>query len=169
MPIHTFIPYLLSVCAIITTKMASKLTDIFFLNSAVTLTLNFQGQMINCLCLKNAGLDLHKTKAMWINWLSYFICDLGHWPCLWPWISSGLWPLAWISKVKSWNCHIYEISFQIAKIKTGEFFGWFDILLIISDLRFSLIVWCSAVHVWRFGRWQHQYNFISIATAIVCI
>ena len=159
---HIFIPYLLYVCATITIKMASRLTDKVFLNSAVTLTSKFQGQMINCLCLRNAGPDLHETKAMWINWLIYFMYDLGDWLCLWPW------PL--ISKVKSWNCHICEISDLIAqKKKTGEFFGWFDILLIISDLRFAFIVCCSADQVWFLCRQQHQYDYIPIATAIVCI
>ena len=104
------------------------------LNSAVTLTSKFQGQMINCLCLKNAWSHLQGTKAMWINWLSCFIYDLGHWPCLWPW--------PWITKVKSLNCHIYEISDLIAKneIKEFAFFRWFD-------LRFAFIICCSAVQV----------------------
>ena len=81
----------------------------FFFNLAVTLTSKFQGQIINCLCLKNAWPNLHETKAVWINWLIYFIYDFGHWPCLWPW--------PWISKVKSWNWHIYETSDLIAKKK----------------------------------------------------
>ena len=67
--------------------------------------------MINCVCLTNAGPDLHEIKAMWINRLIYFIYDPGHWPCLWPW--------PWISKVNSSNCHIYEISDLIAKNKDG--------------------------------------------------
>ena len=46
-------------------------------------------------------------KAVWINWLIYFIYDLGHWPCLWPW--------PWMSKVKSWKWHICDISDLIAK------------------------------------------------------
>ena len=36
---------LLSVCATITIKMATKLSDQFFLNLAVTLISKFQGQM----------------------------------------------------------------------------------------------------------------------------
>ena len=65
MPIYIFIPYLLSVFATITNNMATNLTDIFSLNSEVTWTLKFQGQMINCLYLKNAWSDLHETKAEW--------------------------------------------------------------------------------------------------------
>ena len=64
MPMQIFIPYLLSVCATITIKMATRLTDKLFLTSAVTLTSQVQRQMINCLCLKNAGPDLHETKAV---------------------------------------------------------------------------------------------------------
>ena len=83
MPIHEFIPYLLSVCATITIKMATKLGDNFyFLNSAVTLTSKVQGQMINCLCLQNALPYLHETKAVWTYWLINFISDLRRWPCL---------------------------------------------------------------------------------------
>ena len=145
MHIHAFITYLLSVCAKITIKMTTKLSDSFFLNSAVTLTLKFQSQMIHCLCRKDACPDMHETKVVWINWLIYFIYDRGHWPCLWP--------RPWISKVRSWNCHIYEISDLIAKrMKEGEFFGWFDMFWIISDLHFAFIVCCSAVQVWRFCR-----------------
>ena len=77
----------------------------------MTLTSKFSGQMINCLCLKNGWPDLHETKAVWINWLIYFIYDLGQWQCLWPW--------PWISNVKSWNCHSYVISDLIAKNKMG--------------------------------------------------
>ena len=74
MTIHAYIPYLLSVCVI---KMATQLSDQFFLNSAVTLTSKFQDQMINCLCLKNAWTDLHETKSS-VNKL----VDLFH---IWPW------------------------------------------------------------------------------------
>ena len=63
MLIHAFIPYLLSVRATITIKMATKLSDHFFFNSAVSLTSKFQGPMINCLCLKDAWPDLHETKS----------------------------------------------------------------------------------------------------------
>ena len=77
MLIHACMPYLLSVCATITIKMATKLSDHFFLNSAVTLTSKFQSQMINCLCLKDAWPDLHETKSSVNNFV-----DLFH---IWPW------------------------------------------------------------------------------------
>ena len=43
-------------------EMMTKLSDHFFY-SAVTLTSKFQGQMINCLCLKVAWPDLYETKS----------------------------------------------------------------------------------------------------------
>ena len=44
-------------------EMATKLSDQFFMNSAVTLTSKFQGRMINCQSLKDAWPDLHETKS----------------------------------------------------------------------------------------------------------
>ena len=55
MPIHVFIPYLLSVFAAITTEMATWLVEFIFLNSALTLTSKIQGQMMNVL-------KMHGTK-----------------------------------------------------------------------------------------------------------
>ena len=79
---HTFLSYLLSVCATITIKMANRLTDKVFLNSTVTFTSKFQGQMINCLCLKNTRPDLHETKVVWfisyMTWTTDLTSDLGH-------------------------------------------------------------------------------------------
>ena len=80
MLIHVFIPYLPSVCATITIKMATKFSLMatqFSLISAVTLTAKFQGQMINCLCLKDEWPDLHETKSS----VNKFV-DLFH---IWPW------------------------------------------------------------------------------------
>ena len=60
--------------------------------------------MINCLCVKNTWRDLHETKAVWKKYLIYyFIYALRH----------------RTSKVKSWNCNIYEISDLITKNKRG--------------------------------------------------
>ena len=60
---YTRIYSISTVCATITIKMATKLSDQCYLNPAVTLTSKFEGQMINCLCLKNAWPDLHETKT----------------------------------------------------------------------------------------------------------
>ena len=122
---------------------------IFFRNSAVTLTSKFQGQMINCLCLKNAGPDLHETNAVWINWLIYFIYDLGHWPYLWPW--------SWISNVKSWNAIATKYLTWSQKIKKGELFGWFDIFVnnIWLTFCFHLMLQCRS-----------SVTFLSLATSV---
>ena len=143
MAIHAFIPYLLSACATLTVKMDTKLNDNIF----STLTSKFQGQMVNRQCLKNAWPNLHETKAMWINWLIHFIYDLDHWPCLWHW--------PWISKVKSWNCHIYEISDLIAK-----------------KGRISWMVWYFVNNIWP-TFWIHHMlqchsgvTFLSLATSV---
>ena len=122
--------------------------NFIFLNSAVTLTSKFQGQMINCLCFKKTWPDLHETKAVWMNWLIFFIYDLGHWPCLWPW--------PWISKVKSWNCHIYEVSELITKMKRG---------------RVLWVVWYF-VNIWstfcfhRMQQCRSGVTFLSLVTSV---
>ena len=164
MPIHAFIPYLLSVCATITIKMVTKLSDHLFLNSAVTLTSKSQGQMINCPCLKNAWPDLHETKSS----ANKFV-DLFH---IWPR------PLTLpLTLTMSFQGQILKLLYlwKIGPdrkniVKEGEFCGWFDILLIISDLRFTFIVCCSAVQAWRLCRYQeHHYGLIPVATAMVYI
>ena len=147
MLIHAFILYSLSVCATITMKMATKLIDQIFLNSAVTLTSKFQGQMINCLCLKDAWSDLHETKSS----VNKFV-DLFH---IWPWpmtlsVTLTMNVQGQILKMPYlWNIGPGR---KKIKIKVGEFFGWFDNFLIISDLRFTFIVCCSAAQAWRFCR-----------------
>ena len=129
--------------------MASRLTDKVFFNSVVTLTSKFQSQMIHCLCLKYTGPDLHETKAMWINWLIYFIYDLGHWPCPWPW--------PWISKVKFWNCHIYKLSDLIVKNKDGciLWMVWYFVNNISSTLCFHRMLQCRS-----------GLTFLSLATSV---
>ena len=50
--VYVIIYSLFTACfATIDIKMATKFTDTYYLNSAVTLTSKFQGQMINCLCV----------------------------------------------------------------------------------------------------------------------
>ena len=73
---------------------------------------------------------------MWISWLICFIYDLDHWLYPWPW--------PWISKVKSWNCHIFGISDLIVKIQeTGEFFGWVDIFCWLCVFTSLYMLGCS--------------------------
>ena len=56
-----------------------------------TLTLDFQGQILKMLYLRNGRTDQHRTKGIWVDRVLCLLCDLQLWP----------WP--WIFKVKFWN------------------------------------------------------------------
>ena len=65
---------------------------------AVTLTLNFQGQIWNLLYLGQKWSDCQETKSKHIKWTLSLKCDhrISPWP--WPW--------SWIFKVKYGICYI---------------------------------------------------------------
>ena len=71
------------------------------LTLAMTLTLNFQGQIWNLLYLSQKWFDCHETKSKLIDWTLGIKCDHRVWPWPWPWL--------WIFKVK------YGISYISAK------------------------------------------------------
>ena len=71
------------------------------LTLAMTLTLNFQGQIWNFLYLSQKWSDCHETKSKHIDWTLGLKCDHRVWPRPWPW--------PWIFKVK------YGISYISAK------------------------------------------------------
>ena len=71
------------------------------LTLAMTLTLNFQGQISNWLYLSQKWCDCHETKSKHIDWTLGFKCDHRVWPWPWPW--------PWIFKVK------YRIGYISAK------------------------------------------------------
>ena len=73
------------------------------LTLAMTLTLNFQGQIWTSLYLSQKWSDCHETKSKHIDWTLGLKCDHPIWPWLWPW--------PWIFKVK------YE--FLYISTKTG--------------------------------------------------
>ena len=50
----------------------------------LTLTFNFQGQLLKMLYLRNGRADWHGTKGMWIDRILHPLCDFQLWP--WPWI-----------------------------------------------------------------------------------
>ena len=60
------------------------------LTLAMTLTLNFQGQMWNSLYLSQKWSDCQETKSKHIDWSQDLKCD--HW--VWPWT----WHWSWISR-----------------------------------------------------------------------
>ena len=63
----------------------------------LTLTLDFQGQILKNWLLRNGMADRHGTKGIWVDRVLYLLCDLELWP----------WP--WIFKVKFWKCFISEM------------------------------------------------------------
>ena len=62
------------------------------LTFAMTLTLNFEGQIWNLLCLCQKSSDCHETKSKHIDWTLGLKCDHQIWPWPWPW--------PWYFKVK---------------------------------------------------------------------
>ena len=101
------------------------------LTLALTLTLNFQGQIWNFLYLSQKWSDCHKTKSKHIDWTPGLKCDqygfeLDHkfdlwilkvklyldlWPHTWPW--------PWIFMVKFWNSCISEWEGRLTLHKGG--------------------------------------------------
>ena len=63
--------------------------------SPITLTLDFQGQILKMLYLRNGRADWHGTKGMWVDRMLHSLCDFQLWPQSWPW--------PWIFKVKFWK------------------------------------------------------------------
>ena len=76
------------------------------LTLAMTLTLNFQGQIQNLLYISQKWSDCHETKNKHIDWTLGLKCDHRVWPRPWPW--------PWIFKVKYRICYISAKNRQIA-------------------------------------------------------
>ena len=51
----------------------------------MTLTLDFQGQILKMLYLRNGKADWHGTKGMWVDRMLDSHCDFELWPHQWPW------------------------------------------------------------------------------------
>ena len=64
----------------------------------LTLTLDFQGQILKMLYLRIGRADWHGTKGMWIDRMLHPLCDCQRSPHPWPW--------PWIFEVKFWKCCI---------------------------------------------------------------
>ena len=76
------------------------------LTLAVTLTLNFQGQVWNSLYLGQKWSNCHETKSKHIDWSLSLKYDHRIWPWPWPWlnIQGQLWNLLYLSQ--TWfDCH----------------------------------------------------------------
>ena len=71
----------------------------------LTLTLDFQGQILKMLYLRNGRPDWHGTKGMWIDRVLHPLCAFQH--------SPHPWPLPWIFKVKIWKSRISGMGWPI--------------------------------------------------------
>ena len=74
-------------------------------HSHLTLTLDFRGQILKMLYLRNRRADGHGTKGMWIERMLHPLCDFQRSPHPWPW--------PWIFKVKFWKSHISGMGWPI--------------------------------------------------------
>ena len=93
------------------------------LTLAVTLTLNFQGQIWNFLYLSQKS---HKTKNKHIDWTPGLKFDQWVWPWplnfegqMWPWPLIHTWPWPWIFMVKFWNSCFWEREGRLTLNKGG--------------------------------------------------
>ena len=73
--------------------------------SPMTLTLDFQGQILKMLYLRNGRADWHGTKGMWIDRMLHPLCDFELSPQPWHW--------PWIFKVKFWKSRISGMGWPI--------------------------------------------------------
>ena len=71
----------------------------------LTLTLDFEGQILKMLYLRNERADWHGMKGMWIDRMLHPLCDFQRSPHPWPW--------PWIFKVKFWKSHISGMGWPI--------------------------------------------------------
>ena len=86
------------------------------LTLALTLTLNFQGQIWNLLYLNQKWSDCHEKKNEHIDWTLGLKCDHQIWPWPWPW--------PWIFKVKYEICYISTKSGLIATRQKANISIW---------------------------------------------
>ena len=77
----------------------------------LTLTLDFQDQILKMLYLRNGKADWHGTKGMWVDKVLDPHCDFELWPHPWPW------PL--IFKVRFWKCCISRMGGPIDMERKG--------------------------------------------------
>ena len=71
----------------------------------LTLTLDFQGQILKLLYLRNERAAWHGTTGMWIDRMLHPLCGFQRSPHPWPW--------PWIFKVKFWKSHISGMGWPI--------------------------------------------------------
>ena len=96
----------------------------------MTLTLNFQGQILNLLNLGQKWTNCHKTKSKHIDWTLSLKCDRWIWPWPWPW--------SWIFKVKYAICYISAKNVRLSQNKKQKY--WLNSMpqMWPSDLTFTM-------------------------------
>ena len=111
------------------------------LTLAMTLTLDFQGQIWNWLYLCEKWSDCHETKSKHIDWTLGLKCDHQIWPWPWPW--------PWIFKVKYEICYISTKSGPIATKWKANISIWTLGLKYDNgfDLGHDLDIWISRSYV----------------------
>ena len=99
-------PYIQSMNSVI--KIAIKIAPHFVINwtpFSLTLTLDFQGQILKMLYLRYGRANWHGMKGMWVDRMLHPLCDFQLWPQPWPW------PL--IFKFKFWKSRISGMGWPI--------------------------------------------------------
>ena len=71
----------------------------------LTLTLDFQGQILKMLYLRNGRADWHGTKGMWVDMMLHPLGDFQRYPHPWPW--------PWIFKVNYFKSRISGMEWPI--------------------------------------------------------
>ena len=85
----------------------------------LTLTLDFQGQILKMLYLRNGGDDWHGTKGIRVDRMLLPLCDFQR--------SRHPWPWPWIFKVKFWKSLIFWMGWPIDMERKG---------------------WCESIECW---------------------
>ena len=83
----------------------------YYVTLSITLTLEFQGQILKKLYLWCGVPDWHENKGMWDDSNLDPLCDFELWPHPWPW--------PWIVKVKFWKICISGIGGSIDMEQKG--------------------------------------------------
>ena len=132
----------------------------------LTLTLDFQGQILKMLYLMNGRADWHGTKGMWVNRMLHPLCDFQHSPHQWPW--------PWIFKVKFWKCCISGMGGPIDMERKGcESIGCYThfVTLKKSYLRNGMAHWNGTKGMWvdrmldshcDFKLWPHPWPSLTL-------
>ena len=79
--------------------------------SSMTLTLDFQGQIMKKSYLRNGRADWHGTKGIWVDRMLDPCCDFQCSPLPWPW--------PWIFKVRLWKSRISGMGWPIDMERKG--------------------------------------------------